>query len=149
MRLVAGLLLATTLAACADGRRLISPDAASDGTRTLCGNVAGAQLWQRTELYFGLSKPDGSRIGDGEYQSFLDSEVTPRFGEGFTVLNGNGQFRGANGQIVREPSRVLILFYAVGDAKSTAAEEIRAAYRTQFQQESVLRVDTTSCVDFL
>lgn len=149
MRFAATLLLAATLVACTDSR-LISPDAASERVaRTLCGNVPGARLWQRTELYFGLSKPDGSRISEAEYQAFLDQEVTPRFGEGFTVLNGNGQFRGANGEIVREPSKVLVLFYSLGDAKSAAADEVRAAYRTQFQQESVLRVDAPSCVGFL
>ena len=140
MRLIALLLIATTLAACTAPERM-----AGD----LCGKTRGAQLWQRTELYFGLSKPDGSRISDTEYQAFLDKEVTPRFSKGFTVLNGNGQFRGANGEIVREPSKVLVLFYALGDARSTAADEIRAAYRTQFQQESVLRVDAPSCVGFL
>jgi uncharacterized protein DUF3574 len=117
--------------------------------RALCGQTQGAQLWQRTELYFGLSRPDGSRISDADYQAFLDKEVTPRFSEGFTVLNGNGQFRGANGEIVREPSKVLVLFYTLGDAKSAAADEIRAAYRTRFQQESVLRADAPSCVGFL
>jgi hypothetical protein len=117
--------------------------------RTLCGNVQGAQLWQRTELYFGLSKPDGSRISDAEYQAFLDKEVTPRFSEGFTVLNGSGQYRSANGEIVREPSKVLILQYAFNDERSAAANAISAAYRAQFQQESVLRVDAPSCAGFL
>jgi len=149
MRFAAALLLAITLVACTDSR-LISPDVASERmARTLCGNVAGARVWQRTELYFGLSKPDGSRISDAEYQAFLDKEVTPRFSEGFTVLNGNGQIRSASGEIVREPSKVLVLFYVMGDSRSAAADAIRAAYRSQFQQESVLRVDAPSCVGFL
>jgi hypothetical protein len=150
MRSLVVVLLAGTLAACADGGGArIDRDASADRAgRALCGRVEGAKPWQRTELYFGLSKPDGSLISDAEYQRFLDTEVTPRFADGFTVLNGNGQFRGANGEIVRERSRAVLLFYAADEAKAAAVEEIRAAYKKQFQQESVMRVDAPSCVGF-
>lgn len=140
MRLLASAFLLLTLAACADLPRHEPRDA--------CGTIAGAHLWQRTELYFGLAKPDGGSVSDVEYQHFVDTEVTPRFSEGFTVLQGNGQYRSANGEIVREPSRVAVLFYAADSARGAAIEAIRAAYRKQFQQESVMRVDTTSCVGF-
>lgn len=97
----------------------------------------------RTELYFGMNKPDGSQVGEEDWNEFLAQEVTPRFPSGFTVLEGYGQFQDSNNKINREKSRCLILFYPKKERKSTGAkiEEIRAAYKKSFRQESVLRLD--------
>lgn len=103
----------------------------------------GAEPWIRTELFFGMSRPDGGSISDGEWASFLDTEVTPRFPDGLTVLSAEGQWQGENNQIVEEPSKVLILLYpreAIPESHKEI-EEIRAAYEKAFQQESVLRAD--------
>src|SRR6185503_16288331 len=43
------------------------------------------EVWNRTELYFGSSKPDGSVVTEAEYQLFVNNEVTPRFPDGLTV----------------------------------------------------------------
>jgi hypothetical protein len=131
-----------------DASRRAGESGPASSVTALCRSLEGARLWERTELFFGLSKPDGSPISDAEYQRFLDTEITPRFSDGFTLLNGNGHYRSASGEIIREPSRVVILFYPYDRAKSAAADEIRAAYRKQFQQESVLRADSPSCVGF-
>lgn len=103
-----------------------------------------AEQFIRTELFFGSGKPDGSNIGEEDWQQFLNAEITPRFPDGLTVLTGLGQYRGANGVIVRERSIVLSLIYPVS-ARLTSHEKIeriRAAYKSAFQQESVLRVDS-------
>ena len=147
--IVSVVLAVVTLAGCADnGARPASEPERFQSARALCRTLEGARLWERTELYFGLSKPDGSLVSDADYQRFLDTEVTPRFSDGFTLLGGNGQFRGTSGEIIREPTRIVLLLYPFDAAKSAAVEEIRAAYRKQFQQESVLRADAPSCVGF-
>ena len=96
----------------------------------------------RTELFFGTAKPDGV-VTEGEFRAFIDHEVTPRFPDGLTVLEAEGQFRGENGVIVKEHSFVLILLYPVEDFKASSRKinAIRQEYKNQFQQESVLRVD--------
>ncbi len=97
----------------------------------------------RTELFFGSAKPDGSVVTDADWQYFLNTEITPRFPDGLTVLTGNGQFRNADGIIVRERSTVLILLYPVQTRRSSSEkiEQIRRLYKAAFQQESVLRAD--------
>jgi hypothetical protein len=103
----------------------------------------GAEPWIRTELFFGMSRPDGGTISESEWEHFLDTEVTPRFPDGLTVLSAAGQWQGENNDIVEEPSKVLILLYpreAISESH-TEIEEIRAAYEKAFQQESVLRAD--------
>lgn len=98
----------------------------------------------RTELFFGSGKPDGSDITEAEWQQFLNAEITPCFPDGLTVMTGLGQYRGANGIIVRERSVVVSLMYPVSARRTSheKIERIRVAYKNAFQQESVLRVDS-------
>lgn len=79
-------------------------------------------------------------------QRFVDREVTPRFPAGLTLLGGNGQFRDTSGTTIRESSKLLIPLYPYKRDNSRKIESIRLAYTKAFQQESVLRVDGSSCV---
>ncbi|MGH2617339.1 MAG: DUF3574 domain-containing protein [Thermomicrobiales bacterium] len=102
-----------------------------------------AEPWVRTELFFGTAKPDGSAVTEAEWQDFLDAEVTPRFPDGLTVLDGAGQWQGEEEEIVEERSKIVILLYpreAIAESNAEI-EDIRAAYERTFQQESVLRAD--------
>lgn len=122
---------------------------ATAADRRFCEDKLHGQIWARTELYFGLSRPDGRPdITEDEFQEFLDTEVTPRFPDGLTLLTGNGQFRGSSGVIIQERSKLLILFYPWSNARNVAVERIRTLYKRDFLQEAVLRVDDTSCVSF-
>ena len=102
-----------------------------------------AEPWLRTELFFGMSKPDGTAISEAEWDAFLDSEITPRFPDGLTVLSGAGQWQEEDNDIIEEGSKIVILLYpreALAESNAEI-EEIRAAYEREFQQESVLRAD--------
>ena len=102
----------------------------------------------RTELFFGLSKPDG-KVTEEEFQQFLAHNITPRFPDGLTVVTGLGQFRNARGTIIQERSKLVILLYPPPQAKASGRiERIREEYKTLFQQESVLRADSRECVSF-
>ena len=80
---------------------------------------------------------------------FIDEQVTPRFPDGLTLLAGYGQFKNSAGEIDKEKSLVLILFYPppMKDA-SKLIEEIRETYKAMFQQESVLRADSKNFISF-
>lgn len=120
---------------------------------SVCDTVApgvGSEAWIQTDLYFGTTMPDGSRMTDDAWQKFLDTEVTPRFPDGLTVLQGYGQFLDSQGVIRSEDSIVLVILRPYDDGTaSVLIDEIREAYKTQFDQESVLRVDQPgACVSF-
>jgi hypothetical protein len=102
----------------------------------------------RTELYFGTDKPGGGKVTADDWDKFLETEVTPRFPDGFTVLEGYGQFKDSGGKIVREASLVLVLFYPKKqrEAVNLKIEELRANYKKHFNQESVLRLDYLKAV---
>lgn len=111
--------------------------------------VEGAFPMARLELYFGTERPGGATVTDAEWAAFLDEEVTPRFPDGLTVLTGNGQWRNSKGVVTKETSAVLVILYEPSAEKDAAIEDIRAAYKDRFDQESVMRVDAgTQCVSF-
>jgi Protein of unknown function (DUF3574) len=117
-------------------------------TQRLCSSFLAGKPFARTELFFGLRKPNGTEVQRAEFQRFLNREVTPRFPEGFTLLSGNGQFKNARGAILQERSHLLILLYPVEAIGNQKIEQIRKAYVKAFQQQSVLRADNLSCAAF-
>jgi len=104
--------------------------------------LRGSVDFARSELFFGTARPDGV-VSDEEFMEFVDSVVTPRFPDGLTLLEADGQFRGEDGVIVKEKAFVLILVYPLEEVSrsSRRIEAIRDRYKEQFQQESVLRID--------
>jgi hypothetical protein len=108
-----------------------------------------AELWVRTELYFGTSRAAVGPVTELEFNDFIEREVTPRFPDGLTLLTGYGQFKNSNGELVRERSYLVILFYPrqTQDANKYI-QEVRDIYKRWFDQESVLRVDSVSLVSF-
>jgi hypothetical protein len=112
-------------------------------------SATAAEVWHRTELYFGTSKSNGSEVSDAEFAGFVDQQITPRFPDGLTLLTGYGQFRNSAGVTIREKSLVLILFYPPQTLDANKkVQEIREEYKRMFSQESVLRVDSFSIISF-
>jgi hypothetical protein len=116
--------------------------------RRICEQLIKGEIFARTELLFGLSRAGGPDITEEEFQGFIDAQVTPRFPDGLTLLSGNGQFKDSAGNTIQEGSKLLILLYPFNKARSVLVDEVRAEYKTAFQQESVLRIDEHSCVSF-
>jgi Protein of unknown function (DUF3574) len=126
----------------------IEPQSIAKNPQQLCSNIPAAKPVTRTELFFGLRKPNGAEVNNAEFQQFLDREVTPRFPDGFTVISGQGQFKDARGAILQERSKLLLLLYPISATSSQQIEQIRTAYIKSFQQQSVLRADNQSCAAF-
>lgn len=140
--LLLAILLSVALGAAWSGEKVAT--AASQD----CAPSAHAQAMARSELFFGLARPHGS-VSESEFAQFVEHSVTPRFPHGLTLLGGSGQFRGAGGAVVAEGSKLLILLHAAGDADANRKiEQIRDEYRQRFEQQSVLRADSLSCVSF-
>jgi hypothetical protein len=111
------------------------------------GCRSGEQSLIHDSLYFGTGKPHGV-VTPEEWAEFLKGTVTPRFPQGLTMSPASGQWRGADGAIVREVSQVLELVHPDDAPSESAVKELVAAYKMQFQQEAVLRVKAQACVSF-
>ena len=101
-----------------------------------------------TMLFLGMARP-GGEVSEAEFGRFIEAEVTPRWKEGYTILQGQGLWYSEQRKLTeREPSRVLVRFHDGGQGASSDIEAIRAAYIRNFTQDAVLRTDRPTCADF-
>lgn len=107
---------------------------------------APRQSWNKVELYFGLSRSNGSLISNRQFQHFVEREIVPRFPGGFTVLHGDGYWQAPSGRPVHEPSRVILIWYRPNAESEARVEALRARYKVLFKQQSVLRADVSGCI---
>lgn len=105
-----------------------------------------AQGWVRSELYFGVGAESGVAdrvqtqvIDEARWRAFLDADVTPRFPDGLTVLDGYGQwlFRG-DGAPHRLKTKVLVILHEDTPQRRADIEAIRLAWKQVTGQQSVL-----------
>ncbi|MCF8067835.1 MAG: DUF3574 domain-containing protein [Desulfobacterales bacterium] len=139
-RIVISLLLVTVLLMCGCAVSSVirkHPDIAFPGERFI-----------RTELIFGLSKTNGTIITESEWQQFVDENITPQFREGLTVIGAYGQWMMTSGDVVKEPSKIVILLHKQTSETDNKIESIRKDYKKLFQQESVLRITEDVAVSF-
>lgn len=94
-----------------------------------------ARTMERTELYFGAVAPD-------QWDAFLAEEVTPRFPDGLTWFDVQGQWRGPSGQPEKLPSRLLIVLHADNAHNDQALDEIGQLFKQRFGL-AVLRASVT------
>jgi hypothetical protein len=99
----------------------------------------------RTTLYFGSARPKGS-VSELEWQIFLRDEVTPRFPDGLTVWDAEGQWRASQGTLEHERTKVLLLVHADSAVARAAVLALIERYRHAFDQQSVLWETARVCV---
>lgn len=111
-----------------------------------------AARWLRTELYFATGRADGPAdegLDAAAWQAFLDEEVTPRFPDGFTVLDAYGQWRMKNGtRIGRLRTKVIVILHPDTEAARAQVEGVRLAFKRRTGQDSVLRATAPVEVSF-
>lgn len=105
-----------------------------------------AESWVRTEIVFGLAPAEAEGLGlsaaEGTWRAFLDEEVTPRFPDGVTVLDAQGQGRADDkSPIERSRSRVLVLVRPDTASGRAGIDALCAAYKTRTGAKEVLVVD--------
>lgn len=109
---------------------------------------AGLHQMSEAQIYFGRDVGGKPGVTDEDWQRFLDEEVTPRFPDGLTVEDAAGQWKGADGAIVREPSKHLTIVLSGAPDEAGKLAAVREAYKQRFRQESILLLETASCGSF-
>jgi Protein of unknown function (DUF3574) len=130
------LLVMLALGACAS----TAPERSTDNT---CDGNAMVE----TQLFFGLSRPTGGTVSENEWNEFLQSEIVPRFAEGFSVMDSTGFWLDGQSRLtIMENSKIVSRLMRPGDAAEIT--QIIDSYKSIFAQESVLRIDTAVCAKF-
>jgi hypothetical protein len=96
--------------------------------------AAREHAMQRTELYFGA-------VEAGQWEQFLEQEVTPRFPDGLSWYDVNGQWRGPSGKPEKLPSRIMLLIHADNPSNRQALADIGEVFRKKFGM-AVLQVSS-------
>lgn len=103
----------------------------------------------KVELYFGLDIPSGGSVEPVEWQKFIDDVITPKFPDGLSIDKISGQWQDAKtDETIKEESRMVMILYKASPEAEQAIEDIRATYKSQFQQDSVMRLNEMNCVSF-
>lgn len=148
--LLAALFLAVAGCASPPPASVHTHDPASSTLQGDAARPAQAQ-WLRTELYFSVGSIDGKEgvVSPARWREFLDKEVTPRFPDGFSVLDAYGQWRDKGAQEPERLSTKVIVILHENSAKNGASiEAIRLAYKRITGDLSVLRLSQPAQVSF-
>lgn len=107
--------------------------------------AAGQQAAVMDQLYFGTGRPHGPDVTPQEWSRFVSEEIAPRFPQGFSLIDTQGQWRNADGSVAHEQTHLLQLVHPDDEASGQAVHQIAEHYKTRFEQEAVLRVRSTAC----
>jgi len=111
--------------------------------------LPGQERYAVAQLFFGRDIPGRGPLTDAEWEGFVARAITPQFPDGFTVMDGDGQwYDQASGKLVREPSKILLVAADPESDLKTRIGSVVNAYRTQFHQRSVGVITSEACAVF-
>ena len=128
------------------GLAVVTMAACAEADRPACAE--GTEQFVKYELFMGRSNQSGEVVDDAAWAKFLEDTVTPRFPDGLTVLDAQGQWRDSEGLVQKERSKMLVVLVPPGDDGVRLISEVSDEYKRRFSQESVLRVESDACVSF-
>jgi hypothetical protein len=101
------------------------------------------------ELMFGRNIGGALGVSESDWTAFVETEITPRFPEGFSVDDELGQWRDRETKtIVKEPSKSVEIVVPQGNEVHDKVDAIVDAYRTRFRQQAVGVIMRAACVSF-
>jgi Protein of unknown function (DUF3574) len=108
----------------------------------------GQEYRHTAQLFFGRNVGDKPGVSEADFRRFVDEELTPRFPDGLTVLDGGGQWRGEENRLIREAAKVVLIVLPKGREVPGRIDAARNAYKSRFHQDAVLMISQGACVSF-
>ena len=109
---------------------------------------AGSELNVEYRLFMGRNSDGVEVVSDQDWAVFLQDIVTPRFPNGLTVLDGEGQWQLESGDIERERSKVLVILSPQGGDAQAHLAEVATSYKDFFDQGVVIQTSAGVCTSF-
>jgi hypothetical protein len=108
-----------------------------------CARLGGAPMLEY-QLFFGRAS-----VGDAAWSDFVADTVTANLPDGFTVLDGEGQWMNpASRRISHERTTIIVVAVPDTAASATAVAAVKHAYNQRFHQQSVGTVVHPVCGAF-
>ncbi len=101
------------------------------------------------ELFFGRGTKGRAPLSEAEWAGFAAQIITPNFPDGFTLFDGEGQWRNPQtGHIARDPTKILLVAAKRTPDLPRRLSAVIDAYKTRFHQQSVGIITRDSCAAF-
>ena len=108
----------------------------------------GQDYLHTAKLFLGQSAQGQPRVNEAEFRKFVDVELTPRFPNGLTVVDGGARWPAGEDPLIRQAQKVVLIVLPGQGQASRRIDAVRTAYRARFHQDSVLKIDQPACVSF-
>lgn len=103
----------------------------------------------RAELFFGRDIPGREPLTEREWSDFAASVIAKEFPDGFTVTEGDGEWRDpATQRVTHERSKILIVAAPKSSVLASRVVRVRDAYRRMYRQTSVGVLTYDACGEF-
>ena len=110
--------------------------------------LASQQPMAITELFFGRDIQGRAPLTETEWSAFVASTIAKEFPDGFTVLDGNGEWRDpATNAVASERTKVLLVA-TQGEVPAERIERVIDAYKHAYAQRSVGVLTHSACGAF-
>jgi hypothetical protein len=101
------------------------------------------------ELFFGRNVKGRDPLSDAEWAEFAAQSITPNFPDGFTVFDGEGQWRNPQtGKIAGDRTKILLVAARREPDLAQRLSAVIDAYKARFHQQSVGVITRDSCASF-
>ena len=101
------------------------------------------------ELFFGRNIKGRQALSDAEWAGFAVRTIAPNFPDGFTIFDGEGQWRNPlTGQIIGGRTKILLVAAKPEPDFARRLSAVIDAYKAQFHQQSVGIITRDSCAAF-
>ena len=101
------------------------------------------------ELFFGRAIAGRQPLTEAEWADFAGSVITRSFPDGFTIIDGAGQWQNpATREIARERTKILLVAAKRAPDLAARLSAVIDAYKARFRQESVGVITRDSCASF-
>jgi hypothetical protein len=101
------------------------------------------------ELFFGRGIKGREPLTDAEWAEFAAQIITPNFPDGFTVFDGEGQWRNPQtGRIAGNRTKILLVAAPHTPDLARRLAAVIEAYKARFHHQSVGIITRDSCAAF-
>jgi Protein of unknown function (DUF3574) len=107
------------------------------------------QKMVEAELFFGRGIEGSSPVSDAQWSDFVAGVIAKNFPDGFTVTDGDGEWRDPKSlKVVHEPSKILLVAAKPSPELKGKLQTVIEAYRVRFHQQSVGIITRDVCAAF-
>jgi hypothetical protein len=101
------------------------------------------------ELFFGRDIPGREPLTDREWSDFAASVISTMFPDGFTMTDGDGEWRNpATRAVTHERTKIVIAADAKSSDLASRVSRVRDAYSRMYRQASVGVLSYEACGQF-